>query len=208
MSMSVITDDLWSEISRGASYPDGTPLPDEARPEVEDWVAAYREWPAQERVTRPTKELLADVLSFAVEFRGKLEQLATNKEYLQYNIKGLPASLELLGGLKVLIDQLPPQLEADKNRFAKRGARNMERKWRVRLARGLLEIRCRHLNAPYPRAPVERKLTGRFKTYLTLCLRCAGVSEHEIDDTIGWACYVPPTEPKKQKRREGLIQGK
>jgi hypothetical protein len=195
--MQVIADDLWPEIAMGASCPHGTALPDRARPEVEALLKAFSDWPAREHVTRPTKETLSHTLRDGAKFNGRLRKLVTNEEYLHFNIVGVPASLKPLMQLIQAIDQLPAELEADKMRFAKRGARNMELKWRERLARGLLDIRNRHLNAPRPTRPIESKQNGRFKTYLTLCLRLAGVPETEIDDTIFSVCY--PEQGKKKR---------
>jgi hypothetical protein len=97
-TMAIIPDDLWPEISAGAAAPDGTRLPDAARPEVEALVKAYKqgEWAAQERVQRSTKKLLKDVTDLGTKFRAKLEEVATNQEYLHYNAVSGPVSIEPL----------------------------------------------------------------------------------------------------------------
>src|SRR5262249_41078938 len=104
--MTVIPENLWPEIAAGAANSDGTPLPDAARPEVEALVRSYKgqEWAPYERVSRPTKELLKEVLLLGAKFRDQLAELERNREYQCFNTGGHPVCIEPLSEMQNSID--------------------------------------------------------------------------------------------------------
>src|SRR5262249_34208809 len=121
-----------------------------------------------------------------------------NREYQCFNTGGHPVCIEPLSEMQNSIDQLLERLAADRDRLrSKRSERDAETKWLDRLVHRLFEIRHQHLNTWYPLQSFETPRSGKFRTYITLCLRCAGVPEHQIDGAIKGVTAKYAREPKR-----------